>query len=104
MESKIVKCEIVKGGLWEEDIVYATFEDGTRKKLFGYFSDELFSARASLSASLNARLSICGTRRMLPICRANIWMSEGVEETLRFRFLAPNPQLLLWTPIPIERG
>lgn len=42
MERKIVKCEIVKGGLWEEDIVYATFEDGTRKKLFGYFSDELF--------------------------------------------------------------
>ena len=45
MESKIVKCEIVKGGLWEEDIVYATFEDGTRKKLFGYFSDELFFQR-----------------------------------------------------------
>lgn len=41
MEHKIVKCEIVKGGLWEEDTVYATFEDGMSKKLFGYFSDEL---------------------------------------------------------------
>ena len=42
MENKIVKCEIVRGGHWEEDTIYATFEDGTRKKLFGYFSDELF--------------------------------------------------------------
>lgn len=41
MENKIVKCEIKKGRLWEEDTVHATFEDGTTKKLFGYFSDEL---------------------------------------------------------------
>ena len=41
MEGKIVDCEIIKGGRWEEDKIYATFEDGTKKKLFGFFSDEL---------------------------------------------------------------
>ena len=38
---RIVKCEIVYGGKWEVDSVYAEFEDGTRKKLFTFFSDEI---------------------------------------------------------------
>lgn len=42
MKNKIVKCWIVFGGLWEEDAVYAMFENGTVKKLFDYSCDELF--------------------------------------------------------------
>lgn len=39
---KIIKVKIDIGGKWEQNTVYATFEDGSEKMLFKYFPDELY--------------------------------------------------------------
>lgn len=41
MELKIVDCQIIEGGKWEENHVHVWFEDGTHEKIFSYFPDEL---------------------------------------------------------------